>query len=135
EVRLIDADHPTGADRVVLPRERDHIYDLDHLDGRFVIRTNAGAKNFRLVEVAEDRVADRGAWRDVIPASADTLVEDFTLSRHFIAATLRTGGLRKVEVLPAQGAAVFVGATEPADAMPGGATPTPGRCATSTCRR
>ena len=117
EVRLLDADHPTAADRVVLPRQRDHIYDLDHLDGRFVIRTNAGAKNFRLIEVAEARVADRSAWRDVIPASADTLVEDFALSRHYIAATVRTGGLRKVEVLPAKGAAFFVDASEPAYMM------------------
>jgi oligopeptidase B len=101
----------------VLPRERDHLYDVDHLDGRFVIRTNAGAKNFRLVEVAEDRVADRAAWRDVIPASADTLVEDFALSRTFIAATVRTGGLSKVEVLPARGAAFFVDASEPAYLM------------------
>jgi oligopeptidase B len=117
EVRLLDADHPTAADRVVLPRQRDHIYDLDHLDGRFVIRTNAGAKNFRLVEVPEARVADRSAWRDVIPASADTLVEDFALSRHFIAATVRTGGLRRVEVLPARGAAFLVDASEPAYMM------------------
>jgi len=117
EVRLLDADRPAAPDRVVLPRERDHIYDVDHLDGRFVIRTNAGAKNFRLVEVAEARVADRGAWRDVIAASADTLVEDFALSRQFIAATVRTGGLRKALVLPAKGAAFFVDASEPAYMM------------------
>ena len=72
---------------------------------RRVIRTNAGAKNFRLVEVAEARVADRGAGRDVIAASADTLVEDFALSRHFIAATVRTDVLRQLELLPANGAA------------------------------
>ena len=117
EVRLLDADHPTAPDRVVLPRERDHIYQLDHLDGRFVIRSNAGAKNFRLVEVPEARVADRGAWRDLIAASPDTLVEDFTVSRHFVAATVRNGGLSKVSVLPAKGAAFFVDASEPAYVM------------------
>src|SRR5437764_1353733 len=76
--QLIDADRPASPPRAVLPRQRDHIYDIDHLDGRFVIRTNAGAKNFRLVEVPEARVADRSAWRDVIPARPDALVEDFT---------------------------------------------------------
>jgi oligopeptidase B len=117
EVRLLDADHPAAPDRVVLPRARDHIYELDHLDGRFVIRTNAGAKNFRLVEVPEDRVADRAAWHDLIPASADTLVEDFALSRTFVAARVRSGGLRKVLVVPAHGAAFFVDASEPAYMM------------------
>jgi len=78
-----------------------------------VIRTNADARNFRLVEVPEDRVADRTAWRDLIPASPDVLVEDFALARKFVAARVRTGGLRKVEVVPAHGAAFFVDASEP----------------------
>jgi oligopeptidase B len=125
ETRLIDADHPGSPARVALPRERDHIYELDHLDGRFVIRSNAGAKNFRLAWVPEARVADRSAWRDVIPASADTLIEDFTVSRHFIAATVRTGGLRKVEIVPAKGAAFFVDASEPTYVMTADDLPDP----------
>jgi oligopeptidase B len=117
EVRVLDADRPTAPDRVVLPRERDHLYSLDHLDGRFVIRTNAAAKNFRLVEVAEAKVADRAAWRDLIAASPDVLVHSFTVSRHFVAATVRTGGLSKVKVLPVRGAAFFVDPSEPAYSM------------------
>jgi oligopeptidase B len=114
EVRLLDADRPSAADRVVVPRAADHLYSVDHLDGRFVIRTNASAKNFRLISVPEAQVADRAAWRDVIPASPDKLVGEFTLSHSFVAATVRTGGLSKVEVLPAHGAAFFVDASEPA---------------------
>jgi oligopeptidase B len=125
ETRLLDADRPAAPDRVVLPRERDHLYDLDHLDGRFVIRSNAGAKNFRLVAVPEAKVADRTAWRDVIPASADKLVEDFAVSRNFIAATVRTGGLSKVEIVPAKGAAFFVETSEPAYVMSVADTPDP----------
>ena len=114
EVRLIDADRPAAPDRVAVPRERDHLYSLDHLDGRFVIRSNASARNFRLVEVPEAQVADRTAWRDVIAASRDTFVQSFSVSRRFIAAAVRTGGLSKVEILPAKGAAFFVDASEPA---------------------
>jgi len=114
EVRLIDADRPAAPDRVAVARERDHLCSLDHLDGRFVIRSNAGAKNFRLVEVPDAQVADRAAWRDVIPATRDTLVQSFTVARRFIAASVRTGGLSKVEVLPVNGVAFFVDATEPA---------------------
>jgi oligopeptidase B len=126
ETRLLDADRPTAPDRVVLPRAPDHLYSLDHLDGRFVIRSNAGAKNFRIVEVAEAKVADRTAWRDVIPASADTLVEQqFTVSRGFIAASVRTGGLRKVEIVPPRGEPFFVDAGEPAYMMSVIDTPDP----------
>jgi oligopeptidase B len=125
ETRLLDADRPTAPDRVVLPRERDHLYSVDHLDGRFVIRTNAGAKNFRIVAVPEAKVADRTAWRDVIPASADVLVEQFTVSRGFIAASVRTGGLRKVEIVPPKGEPFFVDASEPAYVMSAIDTPDP----------
>ncbi len=132
ETRLLDADHPAAPDRVVLPRERDHLYEVDHLDGRFVIRSNAGAKNFRLVEVPEAKVADHSAWRDVLPASADTLVEEFTVSRNFIAASVRTGGLRKVKILPAKGEAFFVDASEPAYVMSAIDTPQRAPCEPSS---
>jgi oligopeptidase B len=118
EVWLIDADRPAAPPRVALTRERDHLYELDHLDGRFVLRTNAGAVNFRLVEVPEAKLADRAAWRDVIPASADTLVDGFAMSRRFIAAQVHHGGLSKVVVVPAGGGATyFVDASDPAYAM------------------
>ncbi|HTR50633.1 MAG TPA: S9 family peptidase [Kofleriaceae bacterium] len=117
EVRLLDADHPDAADRVVLPRERDHIYDVDHLDGKFFIRSNAGAKNFRLVEVAEADVADRSKWHDVVAARDDLLVEGFAISRHFVAASVRTGGLLKVLVVPPGGDAYFVDAADPTYVM------------------
>ncbi|HSS01875.1 MAG TPA: S9 family peptidase [Kofleriaceae bacterium] len=125
EVRLIDAERPSAPDRVVLPREVGHLYSIDHLDGRFVIRTNAGAKNFRLVEVPEAKVADRSAWRDLIPASSDALVEDFTVARKFVAATVRVGGLARVRVLPASGAPFYVEPSEPAFVMGVVDTPDP----------
>jgi oligopeptidase B len=63
------------------------------------MRTNADAKNFRLVEIPVGKQADRKAWKDLIPHRADALVENFALYKGFIAATIRTGGLRKVAVL------------------------------------
>jgi len=75
--------------------------------------------------VPEAKVADRSAWRDVIPARADALVQGFTVSRHFIAATVRTGGLSKVEIVPAKGATYFVDASEPAYVMRTIDTPDP----------
>src|SRR5262249_34577394 len=53
EMRLIDANRPADPVRVFLPREHGHEYEADHLAGRWVVRTNWQAKNFRLMEVAE----------------------------------------------------------------------------------
>src|SRR5262249_12695202 len=86
EVRLIDADRPAAAPTVFLPRAKDHLYSLDHLDGRFVMLSNADAKNFRLVEIAPGKQADRKAWKELIPHSAEVLIEDVAVYHGFIAA-------------------------------------------------
>ncbi len=49
ETRFLERSEPNGEFKVVLPREKGHKYSIDHRDGLFYIRTNRGAKNFRLV--------------------------------------------------------------------------------------
>jgi oligopeptidase B len=99
EVRLIDADHPDATPRVLLPREKDHLYDADHIDGRFVFRTNFAAKNFRIVAVEDGKERDRTQWHDVVPARDDQFIESIAVYHHYVAATVRTGGLSKVLVV------------------------------------
>ena len=117
EVHLIDADRPTAPPVVFLPREKDHEYGLDHLDGRFCIRTNSGARNFRLVTVADGKQGDRAAWHDLIAPDPAVFIESFAVYRGFVAATVRTGGLEKVEVVPDGMPAYFVGADDPTYSM------------------
>jgi oligopeptidase B len=125
EIRLIDADRPTTEPHVFLPRGKDHIYSLDHIDGHFVILTNANAKNFRLVQVAEGHEAERSEWHDLIAARDDQLVEEFAVYHHFVAATVRTGGQRKVLVLAGRLPPYYVDANEQAATMSVIDTPDP----------
>ncbi len=60
EVWFADAKDPKLAFKVFLPRERDHEYQVEHANDRWVVRTNWKAKNFRLVEVKPGDEADRG---------------------------------------------------------------------------
>ena len=117
EVRLIDADRPADPPRVFLPRERDHLYDVEHLDGRFVVRTNAGAKNFRIVEIAPGKERDRKAWRDLVAHDPAVLVEDVAVYHGFAAVSVRAGGLRRVRVLPRGKPAFTLDAPDAAYAM------------------
>jgi oligopeptidase B len=125
EVQLIDADRPASDPRVFLPRSADHIYSVDHLGHRFVVRTNDHAKNFRVVEVLPGQEADRSAWKDIIAHRADVLVESVALYDRFIAASVRAGGLRKVQVLPDGHPAFFIDAQDPAYVMTVSDTPDP----------
>ncbi len=55
EVRILEADDPTGEFRVFQPRQRDLEYSVEHQGDRFLIRTNLFARNFRLMECPPGR--------------------------------------------------------------------------------
>jgi len=124
-VRLLDSPAPTTPGGVFIPRSKDHLYHVEHVGERFVVRTNDAAKNFRVVEVPLATAADRSTWTDVIAHRADTLVENVAVYDTVIAASVRTGGLRKVEVRPAGRAPFFIDATDPTYVMGVSDTPDP----------
>ncbi len=75
EVRALQADQPLGEFSIIEPRRQGVEYSVDHdrgdpirgRDSRFLIVTNDGAEDFRLME-APDRSPDRSHWAEVIPA-------------------------------------------------------------------
>ena len=125
ETRFIDAARPLSEPVVFLPRSPDHLYSVDHLGNRFVMTTNAEAKNFRIVEIAPGKQRDRKAWKDLVPHSEAVLVEGFALYQSFLAVSVRTGGLRKIEILPRGKAPYFIDAPDQAYAMTVLETPDP----------
>jgi oligopeptidase B len=98
EVRVLDADEPTGEFRVVLPREPEHEYSVDHLGDHFYIRTNDEAKNFRLVR-APVGDASRGNWDEVVAHRDDVLLEGFDLFRDHMVLSERSNGLTHLRIL------------------------------------
>jgi oligopeptidase B len=98
EFRVLDADEPTGAFQVILPRESDHEYYIDHLGDHFYIRTNDQAKNFRLVR-APVGDANRGNWEEVVAHRDDVLLEGFDLFRDHLVLSERSDGLTQVRIM------------------------------------
>lgn len=98
EYRMARADDPALTFSVVLPRERDHEYQLEDLGDRFIIRTNWQAKNFRIVEAPIESVGDRNSWRDVIPHREDAFIDSFEAFERFLAISERSGGLQKLRI-------------------------------------
>ena len=93
----IPADSPTDAPKVILPREADHEYSVDHRDGLFYIRTNQGAKNFRLVTAP---VANPGKanWKEIIAHRPAVKIDDIDLfADHLVVAELE-GGLQHIRI-------------------------------------
>jgi oligopeptidase B len=99
EIHYLPADDPDGEFRILIPRERDHEYDADHVGDRWIIRTNWQARNFRIVAAGEDHVRDREAWSDIVPHDDDVYIGDFDAFRGFIAIAERRDALLRVRVL------------------------------------
>ena len=101
---------------VLAPRERDVEYSADHLDGRWVIRTNWKAKNFRLM-TAPSAAASRAEWKDWVAHSDQVYIEGFELFDGFTAINERSEGLERLRLLRANGKEEYVKADEPAYSM------------------
>jgi oligopeptidase B len=95
---VASAGDPQLAFHLLLPRERDHEYEAEDLGDDWVLRTNWQAPNFRIVRVPMARIADRGAWRDVVPARADAFVEDFVVLKDHLAVGERSNGLLEIRI-------------------------------------
>lgn len=100
EWRYARADDPALAFKVFLPRERDHEYQLDHLDGRWIIRTNWKAPNFRLMEAKVGEEGDRANWREIVPTRDDAFIHGFDVFKDFLAIEERSDAMRKIRIKP-----------------------------------
>jgi len=98
ETRIIDAAKPSGELKIVLPREKGHKYDLEHRDGLFYIRTNKGAKNFRVVTAPVSDPA-AGNWKELIPHDPEVLLEGFEVFKDHAVAHEKSEGLNRFRVL------------------------------------
>lgn len=100
EYHGIDANNPESKPRLLISREAKQERFLDHLQGRFFIRTNWEAENFRLMSVPTQEVTDRDSWQVEIPNRDDVLLRDFVLFEDFLAVSETREGLKRVRLVP-----------------------------------
>ena len=117
EMRCIPADQPDAAFRVLVPRERDFEYDADHAGGRWVIRTNWQAKNFRVVEATDAAVGNRAQWKDVVPHRPDVFVSGVELFDQYLVVGERREALQRLRILDRAGQSRDVASDEPVYVM------------------
>ena len=131
EARILPADQPDGAWQIVEPRERDHRYGVDHVNGAFYIGTNreadgSKAENYRLVRAPED-APGKANWEEVIGHRPDVLLGSFTLFDDFLVVSERENGLTRLRVRPWADPAAehYVSFDDPAYVVAAGDNPNP----------
>jgi len=97
EVFLLDADDPNGAFRSFQPRMPEVLYSVTPLADRFLVLTNDGAKNFKVMETPLDRT-EKENWTEFIPHRADVLVSDIEEFRDFVVISERKDGLTQMAI-------------------------------------
>jgi len=98
EVRYIPADQPTVNLKVILPREKEHEYSVDHYDGMFYIMTNKNAKNFRVVSAPVNDASEKN-WKDFIPHNPKVKVDGITFFVNHAVVSEKENGLDYLRVL------------------------------------
>ena len=98
EWRYLPAARPLTELKIISAREANHEYDVDHRGDLFYIRTNKGAKNFRVVTapVSDPRQAN---WKELIAHRPDIKVEDIDLFADHLVLSEWEKGLQKLEFM------------------------------------
>src|ERR1044071_662585 len=98
ESRYLRADDPNGTPKVIIPRSPEHEYDVDYRDNLFYIRTNKGAKNFRIVTAPVNDPSEKN-WKEFIAHKPEVKVEAIDLFANHAVLSEWEGGLQQLEVL------------------------------------
>jgi oligopeptidase B len=107
ECSFVDADAPEAKPVMIEPRRQGIEYSVDHQEDRFLILTNDGARNFRLMAAP---VSDPGrkSWTDVVPERQGVRLNFVDVHKHHVVLGERSDGLQQLEVLDTNAGAMHV---------------------------
>ena len=98
EVRFLNADKPADAFAIFQPRMKEVLYQVDHAENKFYIRTNKDAKNFKIMTAAEDKTGIAN-WKEMIAHDDKVLIQGFDLFKNFLAVAERRNGLTQIHIV------------------------------------
>ena len=118
ESRVVPTVSPFAAPIIVAARRPNVEYQLDHIDGAFLMTTNDGAQNFKVMRIADDQVGT-GQWTEFIPTSDSVFIEYLEPFKNNLVVVQRSGGLRRLRVmdLKTRRAPFYITFPEPAYAV------------------
>jgi oligopeptidase B len=98
EYKFINANKPDDAFTIFQPRMKEVLYDVDHANDKFYIRTNLNAKNFKVVTCAEDKTGSSN-WAAMIAHNDSILIQGIDVFKNFVAVSERKNGLTQVHII------------------------------------
>jgi len=102
EFRVLPADDPEGAFKVIQPRVRGLEYDVSHYGKHFYVITNLDATNFRLMKTPVN-LTEKENWVEVIAHRDDVFLQGLEIFKGFLVLQERKEGLSQLRVMPWDG--------------------------------
>jgi len=107
ECSFVDADTPEAQPTLIEPRRQDVEYSVDHQEDRFLILTNDGARNFRLM-AAPVSGTGRKSWVEVVPERETVRLNFVDVHKNHVVLGERADALQQLEVLDTGTGAIHV---------------------------
>jgi oligopeptidase B len=98
EFRYLPADQPNGELRLILPREEDHEYSVEHYRNLFYIRTKKGAKNFRVVTAPIGNPQEKN-WTTFIAHNPNVKIDGLSFFADHCVVSEKESGLNQLRVI------------------------------------
>ena len=98
EFRYLPADNPSAPLKVILPRQPNHEYDVEHYQDQFYIVTNKGAKNFKVVTAPMADSSEKN-WTTFIEHNPAIKINGLTSFANHLVVSEREGGLTHLRVI------------------------------------
>ena len=101
---------------LIAPRTKDVLYRAEHANGRWIVRTNAGAPNYQLKSFPDAALGKPSSSWTTLTRPGD-FIDDFAAFDTFTAIAERHDGNKRLRLLSRTGKSTLVDASEPAYQM------------------
>ncbi len=98
EVRYIPSASPDAEWKTILARQPEHEYDVSHRGDLFYIRTNKGAKNFRVVTAPVSDPSEKN-WKEFVGHRPAVKVDGIDLFSDHAVLSVWENGLQGIEII------------------------------------
>jgi len=98
EFRFIPANNPNAVWKTIVARQADHEYDVEHRGDLFYIRTNKGAKNFRVVTAPLSDPSEKN-WKEFVAHRPAVKIDGVDLFKDHAVLSEWENGLQQIEVI------------------------------------
>ncbi|HET6266234.1 MAG TPA: S9 family peptidase [Acidobacteriota bacterium] len=98
DVRFIPANDPSADWKVIVPRQPDHEYDVDHRGDQFYIRTNKNARNFRVMTAPQSDPSESN-WKEFVAHRPAVKIEAIDLFQDYAVLSDLENGVDELEII------------------------------------